>query len=194
MSRHNPKAAQRARRIVASLALAGLVGSAYLGSAPARAADPTQPGLASAYTFGDFHDISEVVERATSGKPNAGAPVLVLDHRGNEGKKVLTSNQHKFTGAILSGFIKFPQAGTYQFTMRTNDGTMVVIDGQTILKDGEPHPDRDKGPASFSVSEPGWRPIKVYFYQRLGSWALKLSWSGPGLSGVAPVGGEYLAH
>lgn len=182
------------RRLIALLAVPCLIGSLLASGPSARAAEPVEPGLAAAYTFGDFGDVAQVVEREASGKPNPGKPVLSLDQRGNEGKKVLTSSQFKFVGAILTGYIKFPQAGTYQFSMRTNDGTRVVIDGKTILQDAGPHPDRDTGPESVTVAEGGWHPIKVYFFQRLGSWALKLSWSGPGLTGMAPVAPEFLKH
>lgn len=187
------KAHRLHRGIILAAAISLIVGCSN-PSPPATAADPEGPGLAAAYTFGDFTDVDQVVDRAKNGKPNPGKPVLSLDQRGNEGKKVLTSNQHKFVGAILTGFINFPQAGTYQFSMRTNDGTQVDINGVTVLKDGEAHPDRDRGPEPVTVSEAGWKPIAIYFFQRKGSWALKLSWSGPGINGTVPVAPEFLKH
>lgn len=186
--------AQRLHRGIALAAAISLIVGCSNSSPPASASDTGGPGLAVAYTFGDFTDVEQVVERAVNGKPNPGKPVLSLDQRGNEGKKVLTSNQHKFVGAILTGFIKFPQAGTYQFSMRTNDGTRVDIDGKTVLKDGEAHPDRDRGPEPITVSEAGWKPIAIYFFQRKGSWVLRLSWSGPGIDGTVPVAQEFLKH
>lgn len=175
------------------VALGWLVGSLALSSA-ARAADPTEPGLAVLYTYGEFRHVDAIVEREAGGKPSPGKPVLALDNHGNSAKKVLTTNHAKLVGAILSGFIKFPEAGTYQFSMRTNDGTRVLIDGKTILEDPEPHADHDAGPAAVTVATAGWHPIKIYYYQLRGSWTLRVNWSGPGLAGDAPVGPEYLAH
>jgi len=135
--------ASRAKRFVgrslSTLILSAVVIAGLALGTPSRAADPTNKGLAVAYTFGDFADVSQVVDRAMNGKPNPGKPVLSLDQRGNEGKKVLTSNQHKFVGAILTGYVKFPQAGTYQLSMRTNDGTRIEIDGKVVLEDGDAH-------------------------------------------------------
>lgn len=171
-----------------------LMGAALGLSHPVAAAEPTEPGLAVVYTYGEFNDVEEVVERTDNGNPNPGAPILSLDNRGGEGAKVLTANHPKFVGARLTGFVKFPEAGTYQIAMRTNDGTRVVLDGAVILEDPGPHSDRDEGPVSVDIAEPGWRPITVYFYQKKGSWILRVSWSGPGLPEMAPIGPEYLAH
>lgn len=188
------RAIRPAVRLLAAFAASAVIVVSLVMAAPVSAADPKEKGLAVAYTFGDFADVSQVVDRAMNGKPNPGKPVLSLDQRGNEGKKVLTSNQHKFVGAILSGYINFPQAGTYQLSMRTNDGTRIEVDGKVVLEDGDAHPDRDRGPAAVTVQKAGWTPIKIYFFQRKGSWILKVSWSGPGLSGTAPIAPEYLAH
>ena len=188
------RASRQVGRPLSTLILSAIfVGGLALGT-PTKAADPTQKGLGVAYTYGDFTDVSQVVDRAMNGNPNPGKPVLSLDQRGNEGKKVLTSNQHKFVGAILSGYVKFPQAGTYQISMRTNDGTRIEIDGKVVLEDGDAHPDRDRGPADVTITKAGWTPIKVYYFQRKGSWILRVNWSGPGLTGIAPIGPEFLAH
>jgi hypothetical protein len=170
--------------LVASLALART----------AEAVDPKEPGLAVVYTFGEFDDIAQVVERTDNGNPNPGEPILSLDKRGGNGQKVLGTNFDKFVGARLSGFVKFPEAGTYQLSMRTNDGTRVVLDGVTILEDPGPHPDRDEGPVSVNIATAGWHPITVFFYQKKGSWILRVNWSGPGLPEMAPIGPDYLAH
>jgi len=45
-----------------------------------------------------------------------------------------------------------------------------------------------------TVAKAGWTPIKIYFFQRKGSWILKVNWSGPGLTGTAPIAPEYLAY
>jgi hypothetical protein len=171
-----------------------LIGATLGLPGSASAAEPSEPGLAVVYTFGEFNDVEEVVERTDNGNPNPGKPILTLDNRGGEGAKVLSANHPKLVGARLSGFVKFPEAGTYQIAMRTNDGTRVVLDGVTILEDPKPHGDQDEGPVSVDIAEPGWHPITVYFYQKKGSWILRVSWSGPGLPEMAPIGAEYLAH
>jgi hypothetical protein len=181
----------RLRPLAAGLCLLGAV----LGwSHAAAAADPTEPGLAVAYTFGDYDNLDPIVERIDSGNPNPGKPIVSLDNRGNEGTKVLTSNFAKLVGAVLTGYVKFPEAGTYQISGRVNDGMRVLIDGQLVLEDKDVAPDRDVGPAAVTVAEAGWHPIKIYFYQRKGSWRLQVMWSGPGLPEMAPIGAEYLAH
>ena len=181
----------RPRAFMAALCLCGIA----LGwSHAALAAEPAEPGLAVRYTFADHDNIDPIVERIDTGNPNPGAPVLSLDNRGGEGAKVLTANHGKFVGAVLTGYLKFPEAGTYQISARINDGIRLLIDDKLVLEDKDVAPDRDVGPASVTVTEAGWHPIKIYFYQRRGSWRLQVKWSGPGLSGVAPIGPEFLAH
>lgn len=194
MSAPSPNRTRRLPRCLA-VGLQALASLCLMALASAAsAADPSERGLAVLYTYGEFDHVDRVVEREASGKPSPGKPVLSLDNRGGEGKKVLTANHAKFVGAILSGFVKFPQAGTYQLSMRSNDGTRVLIDGKTILDDPAPHPDQDAGPASVTVTTPGWHPIKVYYFQKKGSWILRVKWSGPGLTGEAPIGTDFLAH
>jgi hypothetical protein len=185
------------------LALSGLLGLGLLGHAqagtlspvsPQPAAGQLKPGLAVGYVFGDYNEVDAVVKAAGTDHPNPGAPVLNLDQAGSGMKGVLTAKPYKFVGAILEGLINFPAAGGYQFSMTTNDGMRLLIGDQVVLEDSPPHPERDTGPASVSVPAPGWYPIKIYFYQKQGSWVLRVKWSGPGLAGTAPIDANHLGH
>jgi hypothetical protein len=173
--------------------------AAVAGSPTPLTPQPTQeqliPGLAVGYVYADFDDVEKVVEAVQVKTPSAGTPIATLDNRRGKTGSVLTAKPNKFVGAVIKGLIRFPAAGMYEVVMRTNDGARLLIGDEVLLDDPPPHPDRDTGPASVNITQPGWYPITIYYYQRKDSWVLQVKWSGPGLnSEMAPVGAEYLAH
>lgn len=77
------------------------------------------------------------------------------------------------------GEIQIPTAGEYAFSVQSDDGTKLEIDGERVLADawvnGPHHPTR----ATVKLEE-GWRPIRVRFYQGDGGFGLEMKWRPPG--------------
>lgn len=192
--------------LTSMLTILGVAALCCVALSRADAASPTaatpqptqeqlQPGLAVGYVYADFNHVDQVVEAIQAKTPSAGIPIATLDNRRGKTGGVLTAKPNKFVGAHIHGLIRFPAAGTYEFVIRTNDGSRLLIGDQMLLEDPPPHAERDIGPAAVNIAQPGWYPITIYYYQRKDSWLLQVKWSGPGLSGeMAPVGADYLAH
>lgn len=150
-----------------------------------------EPGLAVRYTFGDFGHVDDVAARAGgAGKPDATVPNLSFG--GGDGRKVLGTNSHNLVGAVFSGYLHFAEAGSYRIGATSNDGVRVIIAGRVILEDPKPHPDRAVGPTTVSVTEAGWYPIEVIWFERRGSHRLELKWSASG--GLAAIPPEFFGH
>ena len=74
------------------------------------------------------------------------------------------------------GEIQPRYTGEYTFYGTSDDGNVVIINGQTIVYDPNPHAART---ATGKITlEAGKRyPIKVYFYEATGQASMKLEWS-----------------
>jgi hypothetical protein len=80
----------------------------------------------------------------------------------------------------LTGFIRIPAQGLYTFFVTSDDGAELVVDGTTAVSDAVPH-----APRTASASVPlsaGWHALELRHYEDWGGEALRLEWSGPGIS------------
>jgi hypothetical protein len=184
-------------RIVRSVALGIFVAvAAHAGGAFALTLGPQPtdltPGLAVTYYYNDFGHVDEIIEFAGRKKGAIGEPWETVNARGGSGKKVFGTKFKDFVGAVITGYIRFPEAGAYSFEIRSNDGMRLTIGGEMVVEDPESHPDRDAGPVSVQISEAGWYPIEMLWFERRGSYIATLRWSQGG--GMVLVPAEHLAH
>ena len=151
---------------------------------PQPAADKTSPGLAVVYYQNYFKKLDEITKL---GKGKPGAPIMVLDHKTQDGN-VLTATASMGVGAKITGLIKFDKPGKYGMQMLSNDGARVMIAGKKILEDDGIHGDEMSDPAELTIDQPGWYEIVVDYFQRKGTSALQLFWTPPGGSqGIVPA-------
>lgn len=179
------------RRLAATLVVAGALIAApataeeVTGLSPADpqpAADALRPGLAVTYYHGVFNDTREVPEWARVKPGYPGEPIPMLDYWVGEGE-VLTSGRINEVGALIVGLIHLAKAGQYTFSMHSNDGVDLKIGGKQIIKDSSVHPDRYSDLVVVNITQPGWYPLDlIYFEKRLTS-TLELYWLQPGESG-----------
>lgn len=143
---------------------------------PQPAEGTLQPGLATEYLNIFIRHVDEI-EIAGKGKP--GEPIEALDWA-NSDQEVLTSEYAQGVGARITGFIKFPAAGTYVMTMNSNDGIRLTVGGKVIAEDPDVHKDRYSEYAHVEITEPGWYPLYLLYFQRKGTNTLELYWQKPG--------------
>jgi hypothetical protein len=173
-------------------ALAADPPKAFSGFAPASpqpAADKTAPGLAVIYYQNYFKKLDEITKL---GKGKPGAPILVLNHKTQDGN-VLTSTAAMGVGAKITGFIKFDKPGKYGMQMLSNDGARVTIAGKKILEDDGIHGDEMSDLVEIAIDQPGWYELAVDYFQRKGTSALQLFWTPPGGSQEIVPASQY-AH
>ena len=196
------RASERARGWFIGLLLA--LGFAAAG--PASAVEPRplapQPGSASLesglsveYYRGYFRLIEEFEEWMEEHKGKPGEPLPALDYR-VAGGAVLTSGYKDGVGARIAGLISLAKAGSYAFTVRSNDGFVLGIGGAPLLEDPDVHGDRFSEIAKLTVSQPGWYPLSILYFERKGTSTLELYWRPPGEedAGMVLVPATAFAH
>ena len=154
---------------------AGAVTAAPVELAPASP-QPSglKPGLAVNYDYPpdvkSLNDASRRVKYAKPGKPLAG-----LDYRDTApGDLTLTSKQEHRVVADIAGYVKFDAPGTYLVDFVSNDGVQVWISGKEIIRFDGRHPCEESETAEVSVPAAGWYPLKVLYFQRLGTSCLHM--------------------
>lgn len=116
----------------------------------------------------------EGAERALKkGKP--GKPLVGLTYEDTDGK-VLTSDSFEKIAAEITGYIKFPRAGTYTLDFLNNDGMRMAIGGkQVALYDGI-HACGYAGEIEVNVPSAGYYAIEATYFQRKGTSCLLMEW------------------
>jgi hypothetical protein len=187
-------------RLIAGV-LAGLVLAACSASGPVRADKPAgldpedlRPGLAVLYFHKKFRQVAEMPKGSWAeklGRP--GTPVAQLNHRFGNGP-VFDSGVGEKIGVRLNGFIHLSVAGAYVFTVNSNDGAEISIDGRVVVSDPDVHSDRFSAPGVFEAGMAGWYPFQVYFFQNKKTATLQLYWKPPRVEAFAIVPAEAFAH
>jgi len=189
--------------LLAQPALAGTLDGNEMGELKTglKVADPQpdagalKPGLAVAYHMGRFNTLAEMMGIVGKSEGDKGKPLPTLDYQGAEGTTVMTSTRRDTVGAIIDGFIKFPEPGTYVFKVMSNDGISVDIGGKNIFEDGSVHVTDYSDGLPVKVDTAGWYPLHIKYFQKKGGYALGLYWRTPKGSGpYVAVPAEMYAH
>ncbi len=89
----------------------------------------------------------------------------------------VTKRRSKFA-LVFDGRLNVPKSGEYEFTLSSDDGSRLEIDGQVVIDhDGVHGRSSKKGKAPLTE---GTHPIRVSYFERDGEESLYLGWSGPG--------------
>lgn len=85
----------------------------------------------------------------------------------------------------FTGFIRIPADGRYTFFVTSDDGSELVLDGETLTSDETPHSARET--SGSRVLSAGWHPLLLRYYENGGGAVLSLGWRGPGVPrGIVP--------
>ena len=165
---------------------------------PQPNADELTPGLAVRYYFAKWDFMWEMERSVRRQEGVQGKPIPVIDtfYEGYD-HNVLTADRTQSVGALMSGLIHFDTPGVYHLSMWSNDGVRLEIGGKFIYEDPDKHSNRLSPNIPVEITEPGWYPLNLNYFQKKGTWALDLLWFKPGEApeGDAPVvPAEAYAH
>lgn len=103
----------------------------------------------------------------------------------------LPENRGEDFGIRYRGGLEVAQSGTYEFRLRSDDGSRLWIDGELLIKNDGTHPPTTK--ETEVVLDAGLHTIQITFFERGGGEELVLRWAGPGFS-ERVVEPEVLSH
>jgi len=97
------------------------------------------------------------------------------------------------TSAVWSGVLFAPRDGTYDFTVTSDDGSWVILDGATVIDNGGRHGARTRS-ATLRLRR-GEHRLEVRYFDAGGLAVIRFSWRADGLLGRAlPPGVVYPAQ
>jgi hypothetical protein len=162
-------------------------------AAPQPDAAKLNDGLAVRYYFAKYNHIRELVDWMKYDDGVQGKPLAMIDHADTSGN-VLTTTNSMLVGAHITGFIRFADLGTYRLRVTSNDGVRVTLSGRKVFEDPGVHKAETSPDLVYDVTEPGWYPLDILYYQKKGTSALQLHWQTPGAEGFVAVPGSAFKH
>jgi hexosaminidase len=94
-------------------------------------------------------------------------------------------------GVIFEGYLKVPSDGIYRFAVESDDGSVLLIDGEEVINNDGLHGRQTR--EGYIPLRKGFHQLKLKFFQRGGDAGLRVSW---GLRGkpMQPLAGNVLFH
>lgn len=153
------------------------------------------PGLRVFYFEGKYSAVQQVPDRdiAVSKKGKPGAIISMINHQFGQ-NEVFDSGRNREVGVQITGYLLLDQKGSYEFQALSNDGVEVFIDGNSVLIDQSVHSDRLSEIGRLSVQKAGWHSLKVKYFQRKGTAAIKLFWKTPGMDAFDVIPAMAYGH
>lgn len=149
-----------------------------------------QPGLLTVY-FHNFFARNVRMLPKRGGKE--GKPIFELNNQFGRGK-VFDSGTNRGIGIRMNGALHFPTTGKYILQTLSNDGVIIYLSDKLVLSDPTQHSDQLSIESELNVTIAGWYPIRIDYFQRKGTAALKLYWKTPGSDEKVIVPAEAYAH
>lgn len=87
-------------------------------------------------------------------------------------------------GFVFTGFLKVPVDGEYKFSLDSDDGSRLIVDGKRILEYDGIHGEGNPKQAAAQLKA-GRVPVRLEYFQRGGGLGLTVAWSGPGFANRA---------
>ncbi|CUK10082.1 PA14 domain protein [Ruegeria denitrificans] len=169
----------KAGALAAAMALiAGAVMSAPLKLQPANPQPSPQAGLNVKY-FGTgnqhkkIRDLSQAKSLLSQAQP--GKPLRGLDYRDtSKGEDVMTFDGAYNVAAEVTGYMRFDSPGIYELETWSNDGIEASVGGQQIGRVTGIQGCEANQRIEVEVPKAGWYPLKIVYFQKLGSSCLMM--------------------
>lgn len=160
---------------------------------PQPSAGSLKSGLAVKYAFKN-HGSSLVDAKSVLKKAKPGTALVGLSYDDTEaGDNVLTTDSSEKIAAAISGYIKFPSAGTYMLEFLSNDGLEISIGGHQVGRYDGIHACGYVGEQEVQVPKAGYYPLEATYFQRKGTACLLMEW-GPDSDGLVQVPDSAFFH
>jgi hypothetical protein len=93
-------------------------------------------------------------------------------------------------GFIFSGFISAPEDGVYTFSTKSDDGSVLLIDGQKVVNNDGSH--AEISAIGRIALKKGFHPYELLYFESYEGEALSVSWITPGTGKEEIISPKYL--
>jgi len=162
-------------------------------ASPQPNAAELKPGLGVQYYGAKFNNLEEMDDWMKYDDGNPGIPIPMLNYQVGAGD-VLTTKSNDFVGADIKGFIKMDKPGRYTFLVHSNDGVYLAIGDKLIYEFPTVHADAFSDELVLEISEPGWYPIHIKYFEKKNTSTLELYWEAPNGGDMDYVPADAFAH
>ncbi len=120
--------------------------------------------------------------RNTALTSQGGVEVLSYNPGGGDGPMYQVYGDSDINNIVsrMQGYINIPASGNYTFSTRSDDGSVLFIDGQSVVNNNLYQGMTTRSGSSFLT--PGLHSIDIGFYEGGGGNGLEVFWAGPGLN------------
>ncbi|MTI02692.1 MULTISPECIES: PA14 domain-containing protein [Alphaproteobacteria] len=126
-----------------------------------------------------IRDLKQAKRLLSKAKP--GQPLRGLDYRDTDkGDPVLTFSDPYNVAAEISGYIRFDAPGVYELETWSNDGIEAYVGGQQIGYVTGIQGCEANQRTEVEVPKAGWYPVKINYFQKLGTSCLMMKWGKKG--------------
>ena len=131
-------------------------------------------GLTAAYVYGRFKKIADF----SSKSPAKVTKVANINFTASYWAEFANSGAVHNVGAKFSGYLYVPVEGNYKFTITSDDGSNLYINGAQVINNDGTHSFQQKsGTVNLSA---GFHPIRCNYFEAGGNHGCILQWEGPG--------------
>ncbi|MEM7395894.1 MAG: PA14 domain-containing protein, partial [Verrucomicrobiota bacterium] len=91
----------------------------------------------------------------------------------------MAGERDEHVGLVQEGRLKIPEAGTYTFTLHSDDGAVFSVDDKVVVNHDGLHSTRSGKTGSIELTE-GMVSVRLSYFQKTGKMGFRMYWSGPG--------------
>ena len=144
---------------------------------PAAAA-ATVPGVRFAYYEGTFSKVADITRGKLVSTGVMAAP------------SIAEAPQEDHFGYVFEGLIRIPERGVWEFFTRSDDGSVLLIDGRKVV-------DNDSSHAAVTATgrvalEAGLHACELLYFEDYEGQELEWGWKAPGEAAFSPIPAENL--
>ena len=101
-------------------------------------------------------------------------------------------NNHDNFAVRFSGYLSIPETGVYSFSLASDDGSKMLIDGVELIDNDGLH--AEEKVLEYALLEEGFHPLEIQFFERGGDEMLVLQYKGPRHTTYRTLPYTMLAH
>jgi hypothetical protein len=154
-----------------------------------------KPGLLPIYIYKLFKSVDEMPKLdIKTTKEKVGKPILFLDHNFAKKDLIFDSGVSEGIGIQMNGFLKFSEPGKYTLKTKSNDGICVWICNKRIVYQPGVQTDHFSNEVVLDIQKPGWYPLMIKYFQRIGTASIAMYWKLPGKTNFSVIPAEVYSH